>query len=65
LPDRSGGTNDRRRGEPLGSALVTSPLHARVDRGDAMFVRVDLGAEAPRVEADHPRTTDSFEMRRA
>jgi hypothetical protein len=65
LPDRSGGTNDRRRGEPLGSALVTSLLYARVERGDAVFVPVDIGTEALRVEADHPRTTDSFEMGRA
>jgi hypothetical protein len=50
------GKNDRRRGELLASALVTSPLHARVDRGDTMFVRV---------EVDHLRTTDSFEMGRA
>jgi hypothetical protein len=50
----------------LGSELVADRLpHARIDRGDTMFVRVHLGAEALRVEVDHQRTTVWFDMARA
>jgi hypothetical protein len=49
----------------LGSELVKNRLpHARVDRGDTMFVRVHLGTETLRVEVEHQRTT-WFEMARA
>jgi hypothetical protein len=50
----------------LGSELVENRLpHARVDRGDTMFVRVHLGTETLRVEVEHQRTTVWFEMARA
>jgi hypothetical protein len=50
----------------LGSELVKNSLpHARVDRGDTMFVRVHLGTETLRVEVEHSRTTGWFEMARA
>jgi hypothetical protein len=52
-----------------GSELVSnSLLHAQVDRGDVVLVRVYLGAEALRIEIDNPGTrrgTVWFEMGRA
>lgn len=52
-----------------GSELVSnSLLHAQVDRGDVVLVRVYLGAEALRIEIDIPgsrRGTVWFEMGRA
>jgi hypothetical protein len=50
----------------LGGQLVEDRLpHAHVGRGDTILVGVHLGAEALRVEVQHPRTTDWFEMARA